>query len=258
MKKYFFIQPRQSGKTTKALDIYRKSPNDSLFITYKADFANELCKKVNGNPKNFISSMKIKDKTVGYKFIILDEYMFFKNKEEVYENIVKMIDVETIYIYSTSNKQYNKYLYNFVKYCKEIGLSYSATLSEYSRYKGFSDKTEDDIRELYYNFLTDSDIILDDKFKKSTKNTEELINILCKEQYEVEILNKYLTDNLISLEEHNSIINISSHKLKLNGIACPNCGKELFDSQPDIILMTNPPKKHIECGNCGFEGYRNT
>ena len=65
-------------------------------------------------------------------------------------------------------------------------------------------------------------------------------------------------EKLKTLEEHNSLTNNSPYELKLNGIACPNCGEELFDSQPDIILMTNPPKKHIECGNCGFEGYRNT
>ena len=40
-----------------------------------------------------------------------------------------------------------------------------------------------------------------------------------------------------------------------NGIACPKCGKELFDSEPDIILTSFPPEKDVYC-ECGFRGYR--
>lgn len=42
---------------------------------------------------------------------------------------------------------------------------------------------------------------------------------------------------------------------KLNGIACPNCGAELYDSD-DLILASNPPQKNIHCNKCGFMGYR--
>lgn len=42
---------------------------------------------------------------------------------------------------------------------------------------------------------------------------------------------------------------------QLNGIACPNCGKELYDSDY-YILTSNPPKKNIHCEECGFKGYR--
>jgi hypothetical protein len=40
-----------------------------------------------------------------------------------------------------------------------------------------------------------------------------------------------------------------------NGIACPECGKELWDSNPTIILTSNPPKKNVHC-DCGYTGYR--
>lgn len=41
-----------------------------------------------------------------------------------------------------------------------------------------------------------------------------------------------------------------------NGIACNRCGNELFDSDPDEILTSSPPKKSVHCGLCGFRGYR--
>jgi hypothetical protein len=40
-----------------------------------------------------------------------------------------------------------------------------------------------------------------------------------------------------------------------NGIACPKCGKELFDSDPTTTLASSPPQKNVHC-ECGFVGYR--
>lgn len=40
-----------------------------------------------------------------------------------------------------------------------------------------------------------------------------------------------------------------------NGIECPECKKELQDVD-SLAIMSNPPKKRIECPNCGFEGFR--
>lgn len=42
----------------------------------------------------------------------------------------------------------------------------------------------------------------------------------------------------------------------LNGIACPMCGGELYDSMPSITLASNPPQKNVHCSNCKFCGYR--
>ncbi len=41
-----------------------------------------------------------------------------------------------------------------------------------------------------------------------------------------------------------------------NGIACPKCGKELWDSNPRMTLTSNPPKKNIHCPECNYRGYR--
>ena len=42
----------------------------------------------------------------------------------------------------------------------------------------------------------------------------------------------------------------------LNGIACPNCGQELYDTFPMITLSSAPPRKNIHCSECGYSGNR--
>jgi hypothetical protein len=54
-------------------------------------------------------------------------------------------------------------------------------------------------------------------------------------------------------EQH---IKTNDNKPRLNGIECPNCGCELFDSSPMVILASNPPQKNIACNACGYTGYR--
>jgi hypothetical protein len=41
-----------------------------------------------------------------------------------------------------------------------------------------------------------------------------------------------------------------------NGIACPRCGEELWDTQPNITLTSNPPRKEVHCPSCGFTSTR--
>jgi len=41
-----------------------------------------------------------------------------------------------------------------------------------------------------------------------------------------------------------------------NGIECPGCSKELWDSDPMMTLASNPPQKNVYCPECGYRGYR--
>ena len=41
-----------------------------------------------------------------------------------------------------------------------------------------------------------------------------------------------------------------------NGIGCPKCGAELYDSEPGRRIASNPPKTRVHCGACGYRGYR--
>ena len=42
----------------------------------------------------------------------------------------------------------------------------------------------------------------------------------------------------------------------LNGIACPKCGEELYDSSPMITLTSMPAQKNVHCIKCDHVGYR--
>ena len=73
---------------------------------------------------------------------------------------------------------------------------------------------------------------------------------------EKENLNEYQKPKILeSLESHNAKFT-SKFVAKGNGIACPNCGKELYDSNPLIMLTSFPAKYAIHCKNCNYVGTR--
>jgi len=64
---------------------------------------------------------------------------------------------------------------------------------------------------------------------------------------------------LKTLEEHNrGMINdeVIDNSPVLNNIACPQCGKELYDSRPLMILTSLPAQKEIHCESCNWTGFR--
>jgi len=70
-----------------------------------------------------------------------------------------------------------------------------------------------------------------------------------------------MSKKLKNLDEYNAQHNklhwhLNSNEPQLNGIACPKCGAELYDSNPMEILTSMPPKKKVRCSKCGYVGYR--
>lgn len=70
-----------------------------------------------------------------------------------------------------------------------------------------------------------------------------------------------MSKKLKSLDEYNTQQNkvhwqINSNEPQLNGIACPKCGEELYDSNPMMTLTSMPPKKNVHCSKCDYVGYR--
>lgn len=68
-------------------------------------------------------------------------------------------------------------------------------------------------------------------------------------------------NNLISLEENNSNAFAGTKfnyggKPMQNGVACPKCGSELYDSSPNITLTSSPEQKYVHCDKCGHKGTR--
>jgi hypothetical protein len=65
---------------------------------------------------------------------------------------------------------------------------------------------------------------------------------------------------LKTLDEHNgeawsTQTGWFSNEPKPNGIACPKCGNELMDTNPNATLTSYPAQKDIHC-DCGYKGYR--
>jgi len=67
---------------------------------------------------------------------------------------------------------------------------------------------------------------------------------------------------LKTLEENNALAfsgtRVDFNSPKLNGIACPKCGSELLDSQPNVTFTSNPAQKKTKCSSekCDYNGYR--
>jgi len=189
--------PRQSGKTDKAIYEYLKDPDNTIFVTHNSHSAQLIRDKVSGDMKNFISSEVFVNKLIGRraKTIILDEYMFFKNKDIIHKEI-QVIQPENVLIYSTPNKSYDKLLYYLVKE-KKNRFSYQRLVEKYSQYYELTKEIEKDIYDLYYNFLTDSDTkIINQSTIKLPNNTIEQLKLqLTSEQYLIEVKGEYLKNN---------------------------------------------------------------
>lgn len=65
---------------------------------------------------------------------------------------------------------------------------------------------------------------------------------------------------LKSLAEHNEEVFRRHASIREeengNGLECPNCEAELYDSEPGIVLTSNPPQHRVACRECDFKGTR--
>ena len=65
-----------------------------------------------------------------------------------------------------------------------------------------------------------------------------------------------------SLNEHNNLAFKNHEALRKlnephpNGIKCPECEGELWDSNPCRVLCSHPPKLNVHCPKCNYKGYR--
>lgn len=154
------MQPRQSGKTQKAIYEYLKSPEDSLFVCCNSscfDYINELSYE---NIKNICTSNQyINDiKYSKFKNIILDEYLYLENYQKLTEVVNENSNIENVYIFSSPVKIYKTTLYQFVLMYKACG-PFSELCEFFTKHFNceIDNILRDELSELYYNFLTDDD-----------------------------------------------------------------------------------------------------
>ena len=70
-----------------------------------------------------------------------------------------------------------------------------------------------------------------------------------------------MSKKLKNLNEHNAQASSSQWVMNdnrpvLNGIACPKCSEELYDSSPMMTLTSMPAQKNVHCSKCDHVGYR--
>jgi hypothetical protein len=70
-----------------------------------------------------------------------------------------------------------------------------------------------------------------------------------------------MSKKLKSLAKHNADAHVAQwdamdNSPRLNGIACPKCGNELYDSEPMVTLTSFPAQKNVHCSKCNYVGYR--
>jgi len=70
-----------------------------------------------------------------------------------------------------------------------------------------------------------------------------------------------MSKKLKNLNEHNAQASsmqwaMNDNSPVLNGIACPKCGEELYDSSPMMTLTSMPAQKNVHCIKCDHVGYR--
>lgn len=182
------MQARQTGKTSKAVYEYLKDPLNTIFIVRNDVNKEHIINKLGDKNANVLTEDEFLTelKYISYN-VILDEYMFFKRKKDVYEKM-NSYSPNNLFIFSTSDKVYKKDIFDFVSDLKKTLL-----FKEYSGIK--TDEVIKEIEDLRYNFLTDPDTVLIDTYYGSPitfKYTESQLKEMYGKTYDLEILNKYL------------------------------------------------------------------
>jgi hypothetical protein len=218
MNKYFFIEPRQTGKTTRAVYEFLKEPETTLFVTYNMGgvkhirellgkqyqyrFEQNIC-----TSEQFIQGEFLRGKR--FTKVILDEYLFFNKKDKFYKHFYSFPTVENVkelLIYSTSNKIYDRRLFDFVVENKKksgwglpqiLGFYINEVLNIHNAPPTQLKIIESELSDLYYNFLTDHNIKIVTTLRGRSLLTDTWVEHIKKyepDTYKTEILGKYLTE----------------------------------------------------------------
>jgi len=79
--------------------------------------------------------------------------------------------------------------------------------------------------------------------------------------YRIELSDGSMPQPMKTLDQHNTERRKQIEELRQslqphpNGIACPKCSAELWDTDPMMMLASCPPQKNVHCPSCGYRGY---
>lgn len=200
MKKYFYILPRQVGKTSTAVMEVAKDPEHTLYIAPNLQMLQNIQKEypdiitrnnscISSNWKEFLIG---KEKL--FTTVILDEYFFFNKREEFTEKFSQLYldvgHVNTLLIYSTPDRLYDRECFEKAKEEKQKSV-YAQNPLSFLR----SVKKLELSKTYFYNFLTDPDTILIGREAVSRHRRKELqkkLSVLLPDR-ELEYTGEYLS-----------------------------------------------------------------
>lgn len=192
MKKYFYIDKRQVGKSKKALDIFMNNPEHTLFYTINNKCTLEIKKRINENNFKLVSEFPFKNHVKSINFfnqrslmelktplsnittLIFDEYLFYDITFRIHivENLIHFKNLKQIYCFSSPTEIYLQEDFEFINDFKKRGelcplefiiknynyyLKRSLILEWVGYNKILKNKRKDSIVNLYHNFLTDKE-----------------------------------------------------------------------------------------------------
>ena len=120
--------------------------------------------------------------------------MFYNTEQtiDLYQKIINSNYIENLIIFSTPRKKYNKEVFDLVKKLKPI-LQWQMCHKVIEQLLDIEVKVED-VRELYFNFLTDEDSEINKKSNVDKRESEHLKEILGEKKYSLEVLAEYLEE----------------------------------------------------------------
>jgi len=196
MKKYFFMQPRMSGKTSIAKYEFFKNPKNSIYIglsdMLNSDAFGEFFKnKPNNIFSQYVTSDSFRSKKINT--VIIDEYLKFdkENVGKIYNLVNSCPDIENIYIYSTSKIQYNSKIIDFIRENKAtmMFMDMKKVLETLCPLNDLSY-----VDDLFRNFLTDDDCKIISN-NKTFVSHDRYIHDTSGLRYKLEVLNQWKIDD---------------------------------------------------------------
>lgn len=192
----FFVNPRQTGKTTWLIN---EATNKAFFgkkvmiITLNYPMNRIVHEKIinSGIPKSKLSTIMDNIEVLSverffqkkymnlknYEKIYIDEYLYFKKEKQMalYQDINLFASDVDIEIRTSPSEKIDRSLFELVKCIKENKINVN--------YNIFTDDIRDEIIYLYYNFLTDVNIDLIVKY-------DEFRVMVSPEEFDTEYLGK--------------------------------------------------------------------
>jgi hypothetical protein len=187
MKNYFFLQPRQSGKTLLAIYECLKDIEHSVLVVNNKKSLKEASKL--NNQIKVIKASSTEDYLMSNSTI--DKVVFDKKDKENIYRIVKNSSIKNIYIFSTPNKVYSRYVFDLVKAYKN-NIFDDSTLDQIQKLTSIE---KEEFTELCLNLITEPNMVL---IKHKLTNFNDSFNYIemekniGKEKFKTEYLNQYL------------------------------------------------------------------